>query len=397
VKTWDLSSLDLEPHAPAILASADDARAIALAIPAGERLQEHQVHERAWVLIVAGAVEVTTPAGVRVVGAPGLVVTFEPGERHAVRALSDTRLLLLLTPWPGPGHPGSPSLEAKARARAGGAERPGGVPVPIAGGAARATAPVGETAGSGPENRRQETARQRDVTAGSRDLAADARDRVAGQQEEALMATEESRDSTIRALLVASGGVRDEAAADRADAASDRQRAAADRAQAGADSGQARIELEHAQLDSLTGAYMRDLGLITLQNEIDRSRRSGEPFVLAFVDVDGLKELNDREGHAAGDALLRDVVGALKSRLRSYDPIVRVGGDEFVCGFSNTELAACRPRVEAIRAALELGPAAGTFTVGLAGLMATDTLDDLTARADADMYTQKQVHRRGAG
>jgi diguanylate cyclase (GGDEF)-like protein len=394
MKTWDLSSLDLEPHAPVILASSDDARAIALTLPAGESLRDHQVHERTWVMVVAGAVEVTTPGGAKVTGAPGLVVEFAPVERHAVRALSDARLLLLLTPWPGEGHPGALALEAKGSARERAAEhREGSPPPPVAPAVAvsPALAPANAT---GPENRRQETARQRDVTAGSRDLAADARDRAAGQEEEALMATEESRDSTIRALLAANGGVRDEAAADRADAASDRQRAAADRAQAGADSGQARIELEHAQLDSLTGAYMRDLGLLTLQNEIDRSRRSGEPFVLAYVDVDGLKELNDREGHAAGDALLRDVVGALKSRLRSYDPIVRVGGDEFVCGFSNTELEACRPRVEEIRAALERGPAAGSFTVGLARLTATDTLDDLTARADADMYTHKQPHRR---
>jgi diguanylate cyclase (GGDEF)-like protein len=391
VKTWDLSSLDLEPHAPAILASADDARAIALAIPAGERLQEHQVHERAWVLIVAGAVEVTTPAGVRVVGAPGLVVTFEPGERHAVRALSDTRLLLMLTPWPGPGHPGSPSVEAKARAGAGAAERPGGVPSLIAGGAARATAPVAETAGSGPENRRQETARQRDVTAGSRDLAADARDRVAGEQEEALMATEESRDSTIRALLVASGGVRDEAAADRADAASDRQRAAADRAQAGADSGQARIELEHAQLDSLTGAYMRDLGLLTLQNEIDRSRRSGEPFVLAYVDVDGLKEVNDRHGHAAGDEMLRDVVGAIHKHLRSYDPIVRVGGDEFVCALAGSTPVEARRRFREMGATLERSPLAGSISVGFAALRPDDTLAQLTERGDADLYDAKHA------
>jgi diguanylate cyclase (GGDEF)-like protein len=244
--------------------------------------------------------------------------------------------------------------------------------------------------------RRDETALLRDLMASLQDLAAERRDRAAGRHEEALLAAVESRDSTIRALLAASGGVRGHAAAARACAASDRQQAAAHRAQAAADRRQARIDLQRAQLDSLTGVYMRDLGRVTLQHEIDRSRRSGEPFVLAFVDVDGLKGLNDREGHAAGDALLQAVVGALKSKLRSYDPIVRVGGDEFLCGFTNTELDASQRRAEEIRAAVEHGPAAGSITVGLASLGASDTLDDLTARADVDMYSHKQTRRRDA-
>lgn len=117
MKSWDVKTLGLEPHSPQILSSTDDARAIALAIPGGESMQDHQVHERAWVAILGGEVEITTVQGERITGTTGLVVEFDPEERHAVRALSDARLLLLLTPWPGKGHPGALTLEEKEHVR----------------------------------------------------------------------------------------------------------------------------------------------------------------------------------------------------------------------------------------------------------------------------------------
>lgn len=117
MNSWEVHRMELKPHAPQILSSTSDARAIALAIPAGESLDEHQVHERAWVSVLSGEAEITTPAGERLSGEAGLVVEFDPNERHAVRAVSDTRLLLLLTPWPGEGHPGPMSLEDKSHAR----------------------------------------------------------------------------------------------------------------------------------------------------------------------------------------------------------------------------------------------------------------------------------------
>jgi quercetin dioxygenase-like cupin family protein len=104
VDHWDITSLDVEPHQPQVLRSDDDSRLIAINLPGGEELQEHQVHERAYLIVVAGEVEVEAN-GRTLTGGPGFVAHFEPKERHEVRARSDSTLLLLLAPWPGEGHP----------------------------------------------------------------------------------------------------------------------------------------------------------------------------------------------------------------------------------------------------------------------------------------------------
>ena len=117
MRSWHLRAVDLRPHSPEILSSCTEARAVVLEIPAGESLQDHQVHERAWVSVIDGEVEIITAAGENLGGGTGLMVEFAPGERHAVRALTTTRLLLLLTPWPGDGHPGTMPLSDKATVR----------------------------------------------------------------------------------------------------------------------------------------------------------------------------------------------------------------------------------------------------------------------------------------
>jgi quercetin dioxygenase-like cupin family protein len=104
MQTWDISTLDVQPHQPEVLSSDDEGRVIALQLPAGEQLHEHQVHERAWLIVVAGAVEIGQ-RGETVSGGPGLLAVFDPNERHEVSATEDARLLLVLSPWPGVGHP----------------------------------------------------------------------------------------------------------------------------------------------------------------------------------------------------------------------------------------------------------------------------------------------------
>ncbi len=101
---WDVRTLAVEPHKPQVLRSDPELRAIAIQLPAGEELKEHQVHERAYLLVIDGEIEVARN-GERVNGQVGFMCQFEPRERHAVQAVSDARLLLVLVPWPGAGHP----------------------------------------------------------------------------------------------------------------------------------------------------------------------------------------------------------------------------------------------------------------------------------------------------
>jgi quercetin dioxygenase-like cupin family protein len=123
MRSWDLKSIEAVPHEPQILSTADDARAILLRLPAGDELQEHEVHEHARIVVIEGDVEVTTPEGQSASAGDGHLLEFAPGERHTVAARSDATLLLVLTPWPGDGHPGAMTLEQKAEVRDRAAER----------------------------------------------------------------------------------------------------------------------------------------------------------------------------------------------------------------------------------------------------------------------------------
>jgi diguanylate cyclase (GGDEF)-like protein len=210
---------------------------------------------------------------------------------------------------------------------------------------------------------RDTQAAARDRTAELRDLSSDAHERAMGLGAEAAKA-------------------RATAAEDRARAAEDRARAGQDRRDAALDRERARAELERAQLDDLTGFYRLGLGRAVVQREIDRIRRSDGRLILAYCDVDGLKRVNDEEGHAAGDLLLQTLADAIRSRLRSYDPVVRVGGDEFVCALSEVDLQEAAGIFEDIQTAFAKARPSASLSVGLAVLNADDSFRSLLDRSD---------------
>jgi diguanylate cyclase (GGDEF)-like protein len=149
---------------------------------------------------------------------------------------------------------------------------------------------------------------------------------------------------------------------------------------------------ERASTDELTGLLRRGAGLAALEREIGRARRSGGSLVVAFLDVDGLKKVNDELGHAAGDRLLVDVATVLRTRLRSYDLVMRWGGDEFVCALYGAEPEGALRRLEAVAAGIAAITGGRSVSWGLVVLEASDSAITLIGRADAALYEG----RRGA-
>jgi diguanylate cyclase (GGDEF)-like protein len=173
------------------------------------------------------------------------------------------------------------------------------------------------------------------------------------------------------------------AARDRAAAALDRQEAALDRLLA-AD------YLRRSYRDQLTQTLQRAAGADLLNREIDRAHRIGEPLAVAFVDVVGLKAINDANGHDAGDSVLRAVGASLHAGLRSYDVAVRWGGDEFVCVLPGSSLADAERRFADIQGALSASCPGATITVGLAALRADESSQQVIHRADEQLYRQRR-------
>jgi diguanylate cyclase len=131
----------------------------------------------------------------------------------------------------------------------------------------------------------------------------------------------------------------------------------------------------------------RAAGISAADREIARARRHNGALSVAFVDVDDLKEANDKEGHPAGDNMLRGLVQVLKEGLRGEDVLIRYGGDEFVAVMPDTNVREARTRLGGIQ--LEAAKAGIRFSVGAAELRKNDDVVSLLARADRDLYDFK--------
>jgi quercetin dioxygenase-like cupin family protein len=105
VQSWNLVELDTPggTRSPIVLHSTDEARAVLIGIDPGQELGDHQVHENAYIVVVAGRVRVEAGSEALEAG-PGTLVRFEEKERHRVSSLEGARVLMILAPWPGPGH-----------------------------------------------------------------------------------------------------------------------------------------------------------------------------------------------------------------------------------------------------------------------------------------------------
>ena len=224
---------------------------------------------------------------------------------------------------------------------------------------------------------------RRDVQAAARDEIAQARDHAAAARDERAGLRRDCEPRTCDAAAAAED--RAAAAADRDAAARDRDAAARDRSAAQEIRDALLQQFAIAETDQLTGARMRAAGLADIDGEIDRAHRARGQLVAIYVDVVGLKLVNDTHGHAAGDALLRRVVREIRDHLRSYDVIVRLGGDEFLCAMPGATIHDARQRFGTIQAALAADPDPSQIKSGFAELRYQDRTAELIARADAEL------------
>jgi diguanylate cyclase (GGDEF)-like protein len=231
----------------------------------------------------------------------------------------------------------------------------------------------------------------RDRAADERDHITEARDEVAEERDERAHARDERADAQARASEV----IDLRAAADRAAAGGDRHAAADDRhhshedqTASAADREFSALERARFTIDELTGAYHREPGLAELERDVERADRTRAPFVLAFIDVVGLKSTNDTLGHEAGDQRLREVVAAIHRHVRSYDRVVRYGGDEFLCGMLDLGKDGAARRFDAVDADLAANRQ-GPITTGFAELEGHEGLTSLIRRADGAMYRKR--------
>ena len=161
-------------------------------------------------------------------------------------------------------------------------------------------------------------------------------------------------------------------------------------------------------VDELTGLLNRRGFFVKVDEMVRRARRGDRQVLLMYFDLDGLKQINDEQGHAEGDRLLVAAADVLRAAFRERDVVARIGGDEFVAmallGRRHDEMLdrrAIETRLEeAMRAKrAELGDCYD-FSISSGAMVANHVqlggIDELLARADQEMYTAKRARRRDA-
>jgi len=156
------------------------------------------------------------------------------------------------------------------------------------------------------------------------------------------------------------------------------------------------LEQQLARTDPLTHIPNRRAFLEMAEVELERSRRTGYPITLAYIDADDFKLVNDQLGHAQGDALLLAVASALRTGTRSIDGVARLGGDEFGLLLVDTDGPSAEVLVERLRLAVDLALARSnweaTFSVGAATFITPPrSLDEMLSHADRLMYEAKRA------
>jgi diguanylate cyclase (GGDEF)-like protein len=154
-----------------------------------------------------------------------------------------------------------------------------------------------------------------------------------------------------------------------------------------------------ADLDSLTGLHNRRFFHETLAREVDRAQRYQRSLSVVIVDVDGFKEINDRIGHLAGDAVLAEIAERIKQVVRSADIPCRVGGDELAVILPEVGLEQAEQLVSRIDRAISSQPIARAGRVrvsaGVAELLPNDSPTSLFERGDESLYAAKHANGRG--
>jgi len=154
-------------------------------------------------------------------------------------------------------------------------------------------------------------------------------------------------------------------------------------------------ERERARTDSLTGLLNQDGFAEAARREIGRGRRHGHFLTVGYVDCDDFKAVNDARGHAAGDALLREVARVLATSVRATDVVGRIGGDEFVLLMPEIRPEQAREAAARLRRELDLAMQASrwpvTFSMGLATFRPPPAeVEALLREADGLMYAAKR-------